>query len=606
MINPPVDRVRGAPFITDLSAYTSARLRADLQSGITVAIFAIPQVMAYALLMGVPPIHGLYAAMVTSIIAALWGSSAFVNTGPTNSASLLTAAALIPLAGNGHYLEAIFVFTILVGIFRCLLGLSRMGLLVNYVPESAFLGFTVGVGLMIALGPLHHLLGVEKSTHAYFPYRVYEVLGHVKEINFSSLSIGLGTLVFMLGCDRWSRILPTALIAISISTLAVHALPLQIPVVESIPRGLPRFHTPEVDWSLIPSLVIPAFAVAAIGLVEAVSIGQILAVKHKRHMNFNQEFFGQGISHIVGAFFQGIPGSGSFSRSTLIERAGGETRFANVYYGFFTAIALLLIPAILEKIPIAALAGLLLYIGIQLVDLRRLRRLWKTSKHDAVILVVTFLSTVFVTIEFGLLIGIIIAAGIVLNRAGELRMFELIPSPSGRFDEKPYDPGSEHEPGDLVALTVYGELFYGVSHQLLEQLNEIAQTQQPKFMVLRIRRAYSIDYSCWNAIFDFAEAFDSQGGKLILAGIRSDISDLIAQARMQEVLPSEQVYPQGSALLQSFKQALDYATQQVKDSDRLQGCWQDYIENPVLLTEQQIEDINQFLKGDSIPGTPKE
>lgn len=604
MIYPPADKVHPLPFVADLKAYNGAKAVSDLLAGVTVAVFAIPQAMAYAILIDIPPVYGLYAAVVMSIIAALWGSSAFVNTGPTNTASLLTAAAIAPIAAMAppaQVLETIFVLTLLVGLMRCLMGLFRLGSLVNFVPESAFLGFTIGVGLMISCGQLHHLFGVEASQHPWFPARIFEVAQKLPEANFFSCLIGGGVFAGVLLTRHWERKIPTSLIALALSTAIVAAFQLDVKIVRDIgkvPLGLPGFHVPQVEWSHLPDLLPAAFAIAIVGLIEAVSIGQVLAMKYQRHTNFNQEFFGQGLSHIIGAFFQGIPGSGSFSRSTLVERCGAVTRFSNVFFGLATAIALVSIPALLEQIPVAALSGLLLYIGYRLLNARRLKRVWQTSRHDSIVLAITFLATVFTKIEYGLLIGIIAAAAIVLNRAGELRVFELIPTPSGRFDERPYLPGEPHEPGELLALTMYGELFYGIAHQLLEQLNEIVKLQKPTVIVLRIRRAYSIDYSCWNAIFEFAEAFYGQGGKLILAGVRPDIQDLIKQARMEDYLPPEQVYPQTDALMSALKDALETAFYNIKDQDRLQGAWADYRENPQVLSEQQIEDIDRFLKGD--------
>jgi anti-anti-sigma regulatory factor len=178
-------------------------------------------------------------------------------------------------------------------------------------------------------------------------------------------------------------------------------------------------------------------------------------------------------------------------------------------------------------------------------------------------------------------------------------MHELIPQPDGHFEERPYSPGSVHEPGDLVALTVYGELFYGVARELLDQLNEIRNLQRPRAIILRIRRAYSIDYSCWNALFDFAEAFAREGGRLYLAGIRPDIRLLIKQARMEKYLPPEQTYPRKGELLQALKEAVNCAMENLGETRHLPGYWLDYLENPVVLTEHQIRDIGKFLTGDA-------
>ncbi|HEX8832730.1 MAG TPA: SulP family inorganic anion transporter, partial [Abditibacteriaceae bacterium] len=338
------------------------------------------------------------------------------------------------------------------------------------------------------------------------------------------------------------------------------------------------------DFSQIGHLLPIAFAVASIGLIEAVSIGQALALKYRSPFNLNQEFFGQGLSQVVGALFGGFPGSGSFSRSALIEQTGGKTRFANVFFGVFTALSLLLAPRLLEAIPVAALAGLLLFTGIKLIDLKALRRVWETDRADAAVVALTFFVTVFVKIEYGFFAGIVAAMAIFLNRARDLQLYELVPRPCARsseqrFEERPYKLGSRHDPSELVALTLHGDLFFGVAHALREQLNEIARVQQPCFIVIRTRRAHSIDYSCWSAIFDFAEAFRAAGGKLYLSGVRPDLACIIADAGMSETLPPSQLIPHTDSPWQAFESALLQIARQLPNDAPLSPMWHGYIQS---------------------------
>ena len=226
MIRPIDDKVRLLPFVKALRGYTRVFLRRDLQSGATVAVFAVPQVMAYALLAGIEPVHGLYAAIVMAIVASLWGSSPYLNTGPTNSAALLTVASLAPLAAlaSPEYMGLVFWFTLLVGVMRLVMGLLRLGKLVHYVSEAAFLGFTVGAGLLIACGQLHELLGVEASTQQWFVGKMIEVFAQIGAADVRTVLIGLGVLGLMLALDRYSRRLPVALVAIGLATVAAMLL----------------------------------------------------------------------------------------------------------------------------------------------------------------------------------------------------------------------------------------------------------------------------------------------------------------------------------------------------------------------------------------------
>lgn len=558
---PPV-RDRLLPFLADVRGYTSGAFRADLLAGLAVAVFAIPQAMAYAMLAGVAPVYGLYAAVVMSIVAALWGSSPYVNTGPTNSAALLTAAALLPLAPLDNPMPVVATLCLLVGAIRLVMGLARLGRLLDFVPESAFLGFTVGAGLLIAMGQLHHFLGVLPPESAWFPARMAETAARAGETDPAALLIGLGTLVIMLGLNHRFRVFPVALVAIGLAALAAWLLHDRHPVrivadIAAIPRGLPVFAPPLLDADLVRALLPAAFAISVIGLIEAASIGQTLALRNNQRLDVNQEFVGQGLSHLAGAFLSAIPGSGSFSRSLLIETSGGKTRLANVFFGVATLGAMLAVPHLLEWIPVSALSGLLIYIGIRLVDVPRLRRVLATSVSDSIIMVLTFGVTVFYRIEYGIFVGVAGAALVHLHRARELQLVEYQPDDSGRVTEKPCRRPEDTVPGDVVALGVSGDLFYGISSALRDQLDQVIEERHPRHLILRMRRAYSIDYSCWSVLFDLAAHLEQLGGRLYLCGIRPDFEPIVRQAGLGNPLTPERLYPATASPFEAFDRCLD-------------------------------------------------
>ena len=594
MIHPPQDRVSILP----LAASQRPRRdtwRVDVQAGATVAAFAVPQAMAYAVLAGLPPAHGLYAAVVMSIVAVLWGSSPYVNSGPTNSAALLTASALAPfVAALGivpgstsaaeSVLRLVFTFTLLVGFIRVLLGLLRMGWVVRFVPAQALLGFMLAADLLIAVGQLHQLLGVD-APHAQNPLlRTVAVLADAGNTDWRALLIGLGCVALLWTFDRYARRVPVALGVIGLAAILAAALQplssrplLLVRDIAPIPSGMPPFSIHPIDLSLLGAMLPGALAVAAIGLVEAVSIGQSFAIKKRQRVNFNQEFFGQGLSQLVGACFGGFPGSGSYSRSALIERNGGQTALANICFGLFTALALWLAPQVLERIPLAALAGLLLFTGIKLIDPKMVMRVWQTSRADAGVLALTFLVTLFTRIEWGFFVGIVAAMALFVARARELQLFELTPRSCGRrFDEISYTPNSVHEPSEIVALSVQGELFFALAHDLREQLGEIVREQRPRIVVVRTRRAHAIDSSCWAALFDFATDFAAQGGKLYLTGVSENLIQIVHQTGMGEILPAEQLVARTAASGQAFELGLERVREHLGADANLSTAWQSY------------------------------
>lgn len=599
MIHPPIHRVRLAPLAGLRARLSIPVIRADALAGLTVAVFAVPQAMAYAALAGLPPAHGLYAAVAMSIVAALWGSSPFVNTGPTNTAALLTAATLAPFVSQGAaqggaapLLELVFTFTLLVGLIRMAMGLLRLGWLVRLVPEPAFLGFMVAADILIALGQLHQFLGVPAPQAASTLGRLFETLARAPTLDWRPALIGLGVVAAMWAGQSRAARYPVGLAAIILATVAAHWLGHGSPIalvrnIAPIPAGLPSLRFGPIHWDLLGAMLPGALAVAAIGLIEAVSIAQSLALKKKLEVNYNQEFFGQGASQIAGAFLGGFPGSGSFSRSALIEKSGGQTGLANVFFGVFTALSLWLFPGWLEQIPLAALAGLLFYTGFKLLDFGAVRRVWLTSRADFAVLAITFAVTFFGKIEWGFFAGVVAAMALFLNRARDLQIFELVPcvdslpcvaapSQTPRFAELPYKPGSAHERSDVVALALHGDLFFAMAHELREQLAEIARLQNPSFIVVRTRRAHSVDYACWKALFDFAETFRQQGGVLILTGVRDELMSVIRNAGMVDVLPPACIVAPSDSAWRAFSEGLERVSQQLPPDPDLSPAWAEY------------------------------
>ena len=523
------------PFLQDLRGYSLRSGRRDLQAGLTVAVFAVPQVMAYAILAGIPAVHGLYTAVFASIVAALWGSSPYLNTGPTNSAALLAMAALLVYGGEADPVAILGLLALMVGLIRCFAGIIRSGSLANFIPVSALLGFTAGAGFLIALGQIHHLLGVKGSNSEWLVNRTVEAFSQIQNTHLPTLLIGLGSLAIMLSFNRYARRWPVSLGAITLAGVSTWLQGadsgiLLVRDLGPIPQGLPALSFPIVDIQFMVDLLPTAFAIAVVGLIEATAIAQSLAVKHGQRIDFNQECIGQGVSQIFASFFQGLPGSGSFSRSVLIEQTGGATRMANVYFGSVIAVVLMLIPGLLGMIPVSALAGLLLFTGISLVDVKKIRDVFRISRGDGMTLVLTFVVTVFVQVNYGVFVGIIISSLNVLKQTRVLHMNELLPNGKLGFREIPLDTGGGRFQDGIVVVGLYGNLFYGVANELRSKLYDLMRDRRMQHLILRLRRVYSIDYSCWDVIFELANLLRQQGGGLHVCGANPEIQAVLAKA----------------------------------------------------------------------------
>ncbi len=585
MISPSPERISLRP-LASCPRPTPATLRADFQAGLTVAIFAVPQALAYAKLAGVPPVNGLYCAVVMAFVASLFGSSPFLNTGPTNTAALLLASVIAPFAARATpatVLPMIWQFTLLVGVLRLALGLLKAGPLVRLVPEHAILGFVTAANLLIALGQFNELLGVA-APRGNTLHKLVALGQSLPLAQWPALAVGLLTLALMLGFDRFSRRFPVTLGAVIAATLAALALAMWLPLaprvalvrdIAPIPPGfpLPRVYAP--DFDLLVAMLPGAAAVAIIGLLESASISSTLALKNRRTVNFNQEFFGQGAAQIATAFFSGFPGSASYSRSALIERNGGQTRLAGLFFSAMTLLALLVGARMLGAIPLTALAALLVFTGIKLVDTVALKRVWKFSRADFAVVALTFGVTFFGNLQWGFFAGIVAALLVFVARAKTLQLYELIPR-DGKWAERLYTPGSEHPRCDVVALALHGDLFFGMAHELREQLSEIVRLQEPKWIIVRLRRASSLDASIWNTLADFAATFDQNGGQLILCGLSPELETLIERTEMSDLVPQANLLPREGSAFVAFERGLEIIGAQLPPDALLSAGWREW------------------------------
>jgi SulP family sulfate permease len=275
----------------------------------------------------------------------------------------------------------------------------------------------------------------------------------------------------------------------------------------------------------------------------------------------------------------------------MIEECGGRTRFANVFFGLFTALALLFLADWLNRIPVSALAGLLLFVGAKLIDLRQVRRVWNTDRADFTVLALTFFVTVFLKVELGLFAGMAAAMVIFLNRARDLRLYELVPLGPHGFEERAYTPDSRHEKSDILVISLQGELFFGVAGALRSQLNEIVRLQEPKYLIVRTRRAHTIDYSCWNTLFHFAERFAEVGGKLYLSGVQPEFVRVIRDTGMQKLLPREQRFAYTGVPMQAMHQTIAEVMRHLPEDAKLSPAWREHLRH-LKAAARNDEDVN--------------
>lgn len=385
-------------------------LRADLLAGLTGAIVVLPQGVAFATLAGMPPAYGLYAAMVPCIVAALFGSSRLMVTGPANAISLTTMALVAPFAavGSPEYVGLVLTLTLMVGVLQLSLGLLRVGRLVDRVPHAVIVGFTAGAGVLILNSQVGTLLGLELPKGMNVFQTMMAVVRTQHAVQWLPVVAAVSTILINVIALRRSRVVPPILIAVvggtGITWLAAMLMDARPLTVAALPGALPPISLPNLGH--VPALLVPALVMTLLAVTEAMAIAKAVARKANEPFNGNQELIGQGLANVTGSFFSSYPASGSFNRSGVNVAAGAKTPLAAMSAAVFLVAILTFVAPWARYLPIAVVAGLLVVVAVGLINAREMRHSWNDDPSDRLALLGTFLATVTLTLEMAILLGL--------------------------------------------------------------------------------------------------------------------------------------------------------------------------------------------------------
>lgn len=545
-----------------LRTYDRHHLRADLLAGLTVAVVLLPQAIVFSYLAGLPPQMGLYAAIVSAIAGALWGSSHQLQTGPTNTASILVASILgaITLPAGVNMMQTAGMLAVMAGSLRIAMGMARLGMLVSFVSDSVVVGFAAGAGILIIVGELRNLLRLNYTARA-LPDVFQALVTNLPLTHLPTLVLAMVTLVLLVVLPRFNRKLPIPLIVLAAGGLLMALLRLDqvgIQVIGEFPIGFPPLaNLPLLNLSLIGDLSTGALALAAIGLIEATSIGRAIAAQTNQPLNSNQEFVGQGMANLASGLFSGYPVSGSFNRSALNYSSGARSGIASAAAGIVVLVSLLLFGSLIAWIPRAALSVLLVLSAYSMVNWKEMGRILRGTRGDALIMVVTLLATLLLPLQFAVLSGVLMSLVYYIIQTSTPRVRTVVPDES--FRHLVYRPDKPVCP-QLGIIDIQGDLYFGaVSH--VEESIRAVQHQNPtqRFLLLRMQHVGQCDISGIHMLETIARLYRERGGDLYLTRVLEPVMALMHSTGFDQYLGADHFLDGDAAIEHLFYRVLDPA-----------------------------------------------
>ncbi|VAX15168.1 Sulfate permease [hydrothermal vent metagenome] len=550
------------PFLSWLPLVNRSTLKSDLVAGITNAFIVLPQGVAFAMIAGLPPEYGLYSAIIPPIIAALFGSSLHLISGPTTAISIVLFSTISPYAepGSGEFIQLALTLTFMTGLIQFTLGVLRFGTIVNFISHTVVVGFTTGAAMLIATSQIKHCLGVDIPAGESFLHTWIDVFVKLPETNFYVLSVASVTLIIVVGMKVYNPKLPGMLVAMVAAGLVAYFLGAEehaIRVVGSLPSHLPPFSMPDFDAKTIRVLAPGSLAVAMLGLIEAVSIARSIAIKSKQRIDGNQEFTGQGVANIFGSFFSCYASSGSFTRSGINYSAGAKTPMAAIFAAISLAAILFIVAPLAAYLPIPAMGGIVLVVAYNLIDFHHIKSILRSGGHETSVLVVTFLATLFLELEFAIYAGVILSLILYLHNTSKPRIVSRIPdieSSNRSFITNTDLP----ECPQFKIIRIDNSIYFGSVNRVQQYFEHLrSKSSNQKYVLVVCSGINFIDIAGAEMLANEAKEWRFRGGGLYLYGMKHKVRSLLKKGGYLDVIGEENIFSSKSAAIRAIYEKLD-------------------------------------------------
>lgn len=556
--------------------FRGADLRNEVVAAITVTLMSVPQGVAYALIAGLPPAMGLYAGAIPAILGSLLRSSRHVISGPTNALSLLVGTSVA--AQFDDPITAATTLALMVGGLQLLAAGLRLGAIVDYVSAAVVTGYITGAGILIGAGQLKNLTATPAERGDLYTQLTSWFSG-MEDPHVTTLVLGLVTAVLILVARRWVGRSVAAMGAIALGVLLSWLLDLGswgvrlVADLAPVPQGLPPLSMP--DPGLIGALMPVALAGVLLSLVESTSVARSIAGRSGQRLDLGLEFFGMGMANVAAGLFSAFPVSGSLSRSALNEQAGATTRFAGVAAGVLMLVVLLGLGPVVDLMPIASLAGLLVVVAVDLVDVPRIRRLLEATMEDRLAFIGTLVGTWVLPLDQAIAVGVGINLVLFLRQSQFLLVRELWVDKDLRLRE--VDPEDEiPETVDackaIRILHLEGPLFFGAAGALEDALSRVVADQSLRVVVVRLKRAHGLDFTTAEVFAAANRRMLQQGRTLLMVGMRANMMETLERSGLADTLGTERLYPTRAGWFVAMNEALTYALERAGDHHGCEDC----------------------------------
>ena len=549
------------PILEWLPNYNSSRFKGDFIAGITVSIILIPQGIAYALIAGIPPIYGLYCALVPQLVYAIFGSSRQVAIGPVAMDSLIVATGVstLALAGSDSYIAIAILLAFMVGSIQFLLGVFRLGFIVNFLSKPVISGFTSAVALTIGVNQFRNLFGVDFVQSDQIQYVLEDIWFNIIDFNSHTTVIGLTSVGVIIFLRKINKKIPNALLVVVVGILTIRYFGDEfsdVAIVKDIPSGLPSFSFPEMDISQMRELLPIALTLAMVGYLETISIGKSLEAKQDEYkLRPNQELIALGLSNIIGSLFKAYPSTSSFSRSAINQESGATTGMASLVSVVMVLLTLLFLTPLFYHLPKTVLAAIIIVAVFGLVNAKEAIFLWKANNLDFWLLVVTFFSTLLFGIEYGIMIGVGLSLIILIFRTSRPYVAELGKVPDSdfyrnreRFNEVILDD-------EVLVFRFDAQLFYANSSYFIETLELMVEEKGPrlKLIVLDAESINRVDSTGVEMLKERIKFYHKKNILFYFAGVKGPVRDHLFRGKILEIITLDHFYMRVNGAVNYYK-----------------------------------------------------